>query len=57
MNLTIEIDCAPGALRPDYYFEHIINYIQNTNKEHNLIIEFLENVNKQPTNKLFGCWK
>ena len=57
MNLNIEIDCAPGALRPDYFFEKIIGYIHDTNKEDNLIIEFLENINKQPTSKLFGCWK
>ena len=56
--LDIEIDCAPGALRPDYFFEDICSALKNIYlKDKKSGIEFIENINKNPITKLFGCWK
>ena len=55
MSLNIEIDCAPGATRPQTYFDNIAKLlIQNENKT---ISEFGKRIDKmKPISSKFGSW-
>lgn len=59
MSLNIEIDCAPGSVRPDVYFKQILNGF--TSDEHQELASFSTNYLQQnpdckPTTTLFGNW-
>lgn len=55
MSLNIEIDCAPGATRPQTYFDNIAKLlIQNENKT---ISEFGKRIDTmKPISTKFGSW-
>lgn len=53
--LIIEIDCQPGSLRPDYFYNNIIDSLQH-NQNQNIKNEFEKLKNNKPVSKLFGNW-
>ena len=55
--IKLEIDCAPGAIRPDSHFNNIITLVQ----ESDLNNEIKELVDKkwsdqEAVSKMFGSW-
>ena len=55
MSLNIEIDCAPGATRPQTYFDNIAKLLMQNENE--TIIQFGKRIEKmQPISAKFGSW-
>lgn len=55
MSLNIEIDCAPGATRPQTYFDNIAKLLmQNENETINQFGKRIEKM--QPISAKFGSW-
>ena len=59
MFLTIEIDCAPQATRPNTYFNNILDILsnsKNTKIKQFVSLYKLNNKELTPITKIFGNW-
>lgn len=57
MNLQIEIDCAPGGIRPQQFFNNIVTKISENSKSEELT-KFSKNlIDFKPVSSRFGCWE
>ena len=55
--LQIEIDCAPGGVRPQQFFNSIVNKISKDSLDEELT-QFSEKlVDHSPVSSKFGCWE
>ena len=52
---VVEIDCAPSTVRPNHYYNLIMNELSSSSDEQ--ITEWVSKVkNQEPYNKRFGEW-
>ena len=57
-SIIIEIDCAPGAIRPNTHFSNIVQKLETQYKDNEQIVKFAEYLkNLQQISARFGNWE
>ena len=57
MNLQIEIDCAPGGVRPQQFFNNIVTKISEKSSSEELTQFSNKFTDHRPVSSRFGCWE